>query len=55
MAMEELREAREKPGLHPWGLHSECPSDTGNDSSVDEAATPRHYLQSAGDSSEGIR
>lgn len=47
MVMEELREAREKPDLHPWALHYECPLDPDDDSGADEADTQRCNVQSA--------
>lgn len=51
----ELRKAREKPRLQPWGLHYECPLDPDNNNGADEGDTQSHYLWSTGDSLECIR
>lgn len=54
IGMEELKKAREKLDLLPWGLHKECPLDPGNDSGADEGDTQSHCLWSA-DSMESLR
>lgn len=48
MDMEELKNAREKCELQPWGSHWECPLGPGNDSGTDEGDTKSHDTWSVG-------